>query len=68
VPTELRHVLFPDEVDRLETPVYDRADLPAGAILSGPCIVDQLDSTTVVPPRTTARVDVWGNLILEYSA
>ncbi|MFZ2528271.1 MAG: hydantoinase/oxoprolinase family protein [Rhodococcus sp. (in: high G+C Gram-positive bacteria)] len=67
-PVEVRSVLFPDEVDRVGTPVYDRTSLPAGAVLAGPCIVDQLDSTTVVPPRTTARVDEWGNLILEQSA
>ncbi|MGI5218153.1 hydantoinase/oxoprolinase family protein [Nocardia sp. CA-290969] len=66
--TEVRRVLFPDETARLETPVYDRAELPPGAVLQGPCIVDQLDSTTVVPPQTTARVDEWGNLILTYSA
>ncbi|MEU4312048.1 hydantoinase/oxoprolinase family protein [Nocardia sp. NPDC024068] len=64
VPIEVRRVLFPDESTRLDTPVYDRAHLPAGAILDGPCIVDQLDSTTVVPPRTTAQVDEWGNLLL----
>ena len=68
VPTEIRQVLFPDETARQETPVYDRTDLPAGAVLSGPCIVDQLDSTTVVPPQTTARVDAWGNLILSQDA
>ncbi|WP_410872751.1 hydantoinase/oxoprolinase family protein [Nocardia sp. A7] len=65
VPVEVRDVLFPDEPVRLPTPVYNRAELPAGAVLAGPCIVDQLDSTTVVPPRTTARADEWGNLVLE---
>ena len=63
-PLEVRDVLFPDEVARLATPVYDRAGLPPGAVLTGPCIVDQLDSTTVVPPQTSARVDEWGNLLL----
>lgn len=67
-PTELRSVLFPDEATRLETPVYDRGELPAGAVLQGPCIVDQLDSTTVVPPQTTATVDEWGNLILTFAS
>ena len=63
-PVEVRDVLFPDEIARVQTPVYDRSTLPAGAVISGPCIVDQLDSTTVVPPHTTATVDEWGNLIL----
>lgn len=65
-PTETREVLFPDEVARVQTPVYDRSELPAGAVVTGPCMVDQLDSTTVVPPRTTATVDQWGNLILTF--
>ncbi|NDZ92918.1 hydantoinase/oxoprolinase family protein [Streptomyces sp. SID6673] len=66
-PVEVRSVLFPDEVARLHTPVYDRSTIPSGAVLTGPCIVDQLDSTTVVPPQTTATVDEWGNLILTTS-
>jgi N-methylhydantoinase A len=64
VAVEVRQVLFPDEAARVETPIYDRTDLPAGAVLDGPCIIDQLDTTTVVPPKTTARVDEWGHLIL----
>lgn len=67
VPVETRQVLFPDEATRVTTPIYDRSTLPSGAVLAGPCIVDQLDSTTVVPPDTTARVDEWGNLILTTS-
>lgn len=67
-PVETRDVLFPDETRRLTTPIYNRADLPAGAQLQGPCIIDQLDSTTVVPPHTDARVDEWGNLILTQTA
>jgi N-methylhydantoinase A len=66
-PVETRDVLFPDEVARVETPIYNRADLPAGAVIEGPCIIDQLDTTTVVPPETTARVDEWGHLILTTS-
>ncbi|AHW64621.1 hydantoinase/oxoprolinase family protein [Corynebacterium glyciniphilum] len=61
---EVRQVLFPDETARVETPIYNRTDLPAGAVIDGPCIIDQLDTTTVVPPQTTARVDEWDHLIL----
>jgi N-methylhydantoinase A len=45
-----------------ETPVYRREDLPPGAAFAGPAIVEQLDSTTVVEPGDTVRVDPLGNL------
>ncbi len=37
-------------------------DLPAGARIEGPAIIDQLDSTTVVPPGWRAEVDEWLNI------
>ena len=47
-----------------DTPVYQRDVLPAGAAFSGPAIVEQLDSTTVVPPGSRAEVDRFLNLII----
>ena len=46
-------------------PVYDREKLSAGISFAGPALVVQLDSTTLIPPDRTARVDRYGNLILE---
>ena len=46
-------------------PVYRREALLAGHLVAGPAIVDQLDTTTVVLPGTTATVDAYLNLILE---
>ncbi|WP_043845860.1 hydantoinase/oxoprolinase family protein [Crystallibacter crystallopoietes] len=46
----------------IPTPVYDRSALPPGATFIGPAIIEQLDSTTVVPPRTTAEIDEWLNI------
>ena len=43
-------------------PVYRREDLAPGAAFAGPAIVEQLDSTTVVEPGDTVRVDPLGNL------
>ena len=45
-----------------DTPVYRREQLPAGATLAGPAIVEQLDATTVIEPGDRARVDALGNL------
>ncbi len=60
-PSSMREVYF-GETGWVSTPVYDRELLPAGATFAGPAIIDQLDSTTVVPPRTTAEIDGWGNI------
>lgn len=62
-PTDTREVFFDGAF--VETPIYDRRDLPAGATFDGPAIVEQLDTTTVIEPAMTATVDEYGNLLLE---
>jgi N-methylhydantoinase A len=44
--------------------VVDRNALSPGDTVAGPAIVDQLDSTIVLPPGTTAVVDAIGNVII----
>jgi N-methylhydantoinase A len=58
---ERRPVWFEEPVD---TPVYDRDRLRPGDRLSGPAIIEQLDSTTLVLPRDEAEVDSYGILHL----
>jgi N-methylhydantoinase A len=48
----------------LPTTIYERARLPLGARVTGPAIVEQDDTTTVIPPGVTASVDEAGNLRL----
>ena len=48
----------------LETPVYRRAGLAAEARISGPAIIEEVESTTVVPPDIALTVDRARNLIL----
>ena len=48
-----------------DTPVYVRDTLVPGVELSGPAIIDQLDSTTVVPPNTRASIDEWKNIRIQ---
>jgi N-methylhydantoinase A len=57
-----RPVHFDSSGAAVETPLYVRSDLPAGARIEGPAIIDQLDSTTVVPPGWRAEVDEWLNI------
>ena len=51
----------------VSTAIYERARLPLGARLAGPAIVEQSDTTTVIPPGVTALVDDAGNLRLRKS-
>ena len=44
--------------------IYHRQDIKAGAEFSGPAIVEQIDSTVVVPPNTTATVDKYLNILI----
>jgi N-methylhydantoinase A len=46
------------------TDLYDRASFSAGAEFAGPAIVEQIDSTVVVPPNTSASVDQYMNLLI----
>ena len=45
--------------------VYLRDELDAGCRFEGPAVVDQVDSTTVVPPDVEASVDEWLNIRLK---
>ncbi|MEL7000261.1 MAG: hydantoinase/oxoprolinase family protein [Pseudomonadota bacterium] len=45
-------------------PVYDRLSLPSGAIITGPAILEQSDTTIFVDPGWHAEVDAFGNLII----
>jgi N-methylhydantoinase A len=47
------------------TPVYERELLCDGAELSGPAVIEEAGSTTIVPPGFRAAVDPQGMLVLE---
>jgi N-methylhydantoinase A len=48
----------------VDTRIYARERLLAGDQIPGPAIVEQPDSTTVIPPGARARIDDIGNLVL----
>ena len=64
-PITRRKVLFDEKDGYLDTPIYDRAKLGAGAIINGPAIIEQLDSTTVILPGQKAEIERYGNIIIE---
>ena len=45
--------------------VWSRLELPAGARIDGPAILEQPDATTVIEPGLAGRVDRLGNVIVE---
>jgi N-methylhydantoinase A len=69
-PVMIRDVIFAGESGPVthKVPVYERAALHAGEVLTGPAIITQYDTTTVVPPEWSVRVDAVSNLILEGTA
>jgi len=48
-----------------DTAIYERETLKAGARIDGPAIVEQFDSTTVIPPAMHAEVDAYMNIRIE---
>jgi N-methylhydantoinase A len=63
-----RSVLFPGETARLETAIHDRARIGAGDRLVGPAIIEQDDSTTLLPPGWSAEVTGGAALLLTRNA
>ncbi len=48
----------------LDVPVYERDSLVCGAELTGPCLIEEIISTTVLPPDWMLKVDKISNLLL----
>jgi N-methylhydantoinase A len=45
--------------------VFDRLSLPVGAVVDGPAILEQPDSTIFLEPALRGTVDRFGNLVIE---
>ena len=52
------------KLEHVVTKFYDRAQLRSGNRIEGPAIVNQYDSTTVIPPGLVAEVDHVGNIVI----
>jgi N-methylhydantoinase A len=60
-----RDVHFAEAGGWVDATIYDRDRLGPGATFSGPAIVEQSDSTTVVPPGADVAVDRFGNVTID---
>ncbi len=54
-----------DKGRMISTPCYERQLLKSGNVIKGPAIVEQADSTTVIEPECSAKVDDYGNIIIK---
>jgi N-methylhydantoinase A len=64
--TATRPVYFDGE--RVETRVYDRERLRPGDTFTGPAVVTEYSSATIVPPGDVVQVDELRNLVIEVHA
>ncbi|MFN2644936.1 MAG: hydantoinase/oxoprolinase family protein, partial [Burkholderiales bacterium] len=50
----------------VDCPIYERDRLRAGNRIAGPAVIEQADSTIVVPPSFSATVDVHGRIAITH--
>jgi N-methylhydantoinase A len=60
----IRQVYF-EETGFVDCKVYERDQLPFGAFIDGPAIIEEFGSTTVIPPSSAVEVDALGNIIID---
>lgn len=59
----------PVRFDRwIDTPIYRRETLRFGHRFPGPAIIEQADTTAVIEPGMAARVDRYGNILVEMAS
>jgi N-methylhydantoinase A len=62
------HFRVKGTLQKLRTEFFDRMRIPAGATISGPAVLFQKDTTTVLPPMWNARADESGSLVISRSS
>jgi N-methylhydantoinase A len=60
-----RSVWFPETEGFTDCAVYNRYRLSAGDYIEGPAIIEERESTIVLPPNSISRVDGHGNLVTD---
>lgn len=68
VPRDARHVYWPERGAYVETPVFDRYGLRPGASIVGPAILEEHESTVLIPVDAVAEVDRYLNVIVDRTA
>ncbi len=63
-PKQHHPVYFSELSGYADTPVYDRRDFYPGYKSTGPAIIEQVDTTTVIHPGQAFTVDPYGNILI----
>ena len=61
-----RRVYFGNETGFVDTPVYKRASLKANSQIEGPAIIEETESTLVLPPDFSCQVDAALNILITH--
>ncbi len=64
VPVGQRPVYFKEAGAYVPCDLYQRSQFCAGDTLAGPAVVEQMDSTILIPPAVSAAVDEFGNMLI----
>lgn len=68
VPRDSRNVIFFDPDKPVKSRIYDRADMRPGQIVSGPAVIEQMDTTTPIYPGDVAEMTSDGHIIIKIDA
>ena len=49
----------------VDSAVYNRDKMPAGCEVHGPAIIEEYAASTIIPPKHTARIDEYLNIVIE---
>lgn len=60
-----RQTWQPEAAGFVDTPIYDRSEAPAGAVIQGPAIIEDPESTLVVPGGMSATVTERGHILID---
>ena len=63
-PARRRGVFDPDSADFVEIAIYERAALPPGAVIPGPAVIVEDETSTVVSRHFDARINPFGYIEL----
>ena len=50
---------------RADCAVLQRSTLPVGFRITGPAVIEEDASTTVIPPGDVAEIDAWNNIVID---
>src|SRR5207302_6807206 len=63
---DMRHIYWSDLKKTAATPIYDGAFLVPGNAVRGPAVIETTDTTVVVHPGRSLKVDVFGNFEINF--